>query len=156
MIKFNNIEMSIEGGKVKINGFPIVEVGITGENRNSHLGAKQICLSETPTLNYVSHEYKRKTLFIVLRNEKIEVVAEFKEYDGVQGFSVKLKVQNISDKNVRIENISFVYGLGKSVNESDDICFTRFLQSHHAECQPKRKLFLMKDYRRFRQIRRYA
>ena len=139
MIKFNNIEMSIEGGKVKINGFPIVEVGLTGENRNSHLGAKQICLSETPTLNYVSHEYKRTTLFVVLRNEKIEVVAEFKEYDGVQGFSVKLKVQNISDKNVRIENISFVYGLGKSVNESDDICFTRFLQSHHAECQPKTK-----------------
>ena len=91
MIKFNNIEMSIEGGKVKINGFPIVEIGLTGENRNSHLGAKQICLSETTTLNYVSHEYKRKTLFIVFRNEKIEVVAEFKEYDGVQGFSVKLR-----------------------------------------------------------------
>lgn len=83
--------------------------------------------------------------------------AMFKEYDGVQGFSVKLKVQNISDKNVRIENISFVYGLGKSVNESDDIYALRgFYKVITPNVSRKRKLFLMKDYRRFRQIRRYA
>ena len=44
-------------GKVKINGFPIVEIGLTGENRNSHLGAKQISLT-CARLTWVTKRWK--------------------------------------------------------------------------------------------------
>ena len=41
-----------------------------------------------------------------------------------------------------LEEVSAFFGLGLgSIDDADDLYFTRFQQSHHAECQPRRRSF---------------
>lgn len=59
-IKVKNLNISIDaGGKAAINGFPFVEAQVSGENKDSHLGAKMICSSQGAKLRYVRY-YRRK------------------------------------------------------------------------------------------------
>lgn len=142
MLKLENLYESFRKGDVKINGIPFCEAGISGENRNSHLGAKLVASSEEKSLRFISCEGENNDFVVTLKNERTEVKAKFCRKAGINGFSVNLTAKNVTKKPLVIENLSFALGLGKSVSETDKIYFTRFLQSHHAECQPRtRTLF---------------
>lgn len=142
MIKIEKLYENFRKGSITINEIPFAEAGVAGGNRNSHFGAKLVCSSETPSLEFLSCEGAEDNFTVTLKNERVEVRAKFFRKAGVNGFSVNLTAKNVTDKPLTVENLSFVLGLGKSVAETDKINFTRFLQSHHAECQPRtRTLF---------------
>lgn len=117
------------------------EVNVAGENRDSHFGNKMICSSESAALEYVSHHFSKDSLVIVQRSGLVETRTHFACSGNT--VSVYTEVENISDGALVLDEVSsFVYSgfLGGAEN-SAEIEFYRFLQSHHGECQP-RKAFL--------------
>ncbi len=142
MIRVKDIYEICKNGGFAINGSPFLEIGVAGGNRNSHFGAKLVASSETPSLKVCSVSGGETDFIVTLKNERIEAAARFLKRTGVDGFSVSLAAKNIADKPITVENLSFVLGLGKRTTETDKVFFTRFIQSHHAECQPRtRSLF---------------
>lgn len=128
-----------------------VEVQICGENKDSHLGVKMANSSEGARLFYVSHTQTENTLTIVQQSEKIQTTTVFETYDDTNAIRVHTEVKNISDEDIILEEVSaFVaYGIGeKGIDSADDLYYTRFLQSHHAECQPRKRSF--RDWGLFR------
>ena len=59
-ISWKWLRFTVEEGKITLRGAPFAEVQVAGRNEDNHLGAKQVCLSETPHLRYVSHTLRRK------------------------------------------------------------------------------------------------
>ncbi|MBE5752635.1 MAG: hypothetical protein E7343_01030 [Clostridiales bacterium] len=125
-------------------GYPFVEVQICGENKDTHLGAKMAYSSEGKRLRYVSHKQTENTLEIVQSSKLIEVKTFFTAYGDTNAVRVYTEVKNITDKEIVLEEVSaFVLsGLGKKgIDSAKDLYFTRFTQSHHGECQPRRFSF---------------
>lgn len=139
MIKTENkyLKFDIQDNKILLNGFSFVEIGVAGRNRDTHLGAKLVNSSETNSLKYVSCENKDGNFELVLKNDIIEVRADFGVYADTSAFSVFLTVKNITDKKITLENISFKWSLNELSRNADKIRFTRFFQGHHSECQPR-------------------
>ena len=77
MIKLENLYENFSKGDVKINDIPFCEVGISGENRNSHSGAKLVASSEEKSLRVFSCEGGNNDFVVTLKNERIEVKANF-------------------------------------------------------------------------------
>lgn len=153
MIDFQSLQFFIQGNKIRLtkigaisnpDGGKFVEVQIAGENKDTHLGAKMVRSSESERLCYVSHERTKNTLKIVQRSALIEVTTVFTTYDDTNAIRVYTEVKNITGAEIILEEVSaFVaVGLGqKGIDSADDLYFTRFTQSHHAECQPRRFSF---------------
>ena len=146
IISFANLNFEVVDGKVFLSEVThcvkgasrhFVEVQVAGENKITHMGVKMINSSEGEKLRYVSHTQSEDQLIIVQRSELVEVSSIFTAYNNCHAFRVKNQVKNISDAPIVLEEVSaFVFtGIG-SVTTSDKIEFTRFIQSHHAECQP--------------------
>jgi len=150
-IKFNSLVFAIvdekvllkDFGSVKTDGRIFVELQLSGENKITHSGAKMVNSSEAWRLKYVSHTISNDTLKIVQRSPFVEVTSFF--VCGAGGaIRVFNEVKNVSCEPIVIEEVSsFVLrGLCK---ETELLCkktyFTRFIQSHHAECQPRRFSF---------------
>ena len=128
-----------------------VEVHICGENKNSHMGGKMINSSEGEKLLYVSHTQTENTLTIVQKSELVETMTIFETYDDTNAVRVHTEVKNITDTDIILEEVSaFVaFGIGKKgIDSADELYYSRFLQSHHAECQPRRRSF--RDWGLFR------
>ena len=117
-----------------------VEVQIAGENKDSHLGVKMVCSSEGARLRYVSHERTEEKLVIVQRSALIEATTVFQKIGGA--IRVYTQVQNISDKEIVLEEVSAFAAEGLvGIDSAKELYFTRFVQSHHYECQPSRHTF---------------
>ena len=146
VINFANLNFEVVNGKVFlteagncIKGIsrPFVEVQIAGENKISHWGVKMINSSEGAKLRYVSHEEKDGVLSITQESDLVRVTTTFTNFEDCGAVRIKTAVQNISDSPFVLEEVSafVLHGIG-SINTPDKIEFTRFVQSHHAECQP--------------------
>ena len=148
-IGFNQLQFEIADKKVyflssqnKRNNF--VEVQVCGENKDSHMGAKMANSSEGTRLRYVSHVQKGNILEIVQKSELLEVKTVFNEYMGCSSVRIYTEVKNIAEEEIVLEEVSaFVFtGFGeKGIDSANNLYFTRFTQSHHAECQPRRFSF---------------
>lgn len=144
-INFKKLSFSIEDKKIRLircghSEFapsPFVEIQISGEHKDTHLGAKMVNSSERNRLLYVSHSQTENELTIIQRSELVEVAVVFTSYQGTDAVRVHTEVTNISDERIVLEEVSaFTYtGLGNE-NAADSTYFTRFIQSHHFECQP--------------------
>ena len=140
MLKFKNLEFNIQDGKIFITkcgnlenlNSPFAEVHIAGENKDTHMGAKMVLSSEGRKLTYVNHEENGNTLKITQKSELVEVTTTFFGFDDTNAFSVNTSVKNISDSAIVLEEVSAFILTGLPL----DSYFTRFIQSHHKECQP--------------------
>ncbi len=143
-------------GKITMNGLPLSEVQLTGGARPSVNQNLCVGTSEAETLRYVSHGVSGNRLCIAERNERIEVVTSFIAYGNTNGVAVEKTVKNISGAAVIIETAATLVlggaGIGATVDGADTTYFTKFMQSHHAECQPRR--FSLFDFGFFRSYAR--
>ena len=131
-------------GHIEHNGYGFVEVQISGENKDSHLGAKMAYSSEGRRLRYISHEQTDNKLVITQRSDLVEVRSIYEKYGDTNAIRTCTVVKNITDKEIVLEEVSAFSALGiggKGIDGADELHFTRFFQSHHGECQPKRYSF---------------
>lgn len=159
-IKFYGLHFVIKDEKIilsrcnrlkNVNDCGFVEVQICGENKDTHLGTKMANSSEGRRLCYVSHTQTDKTLEIVQKCDLVEVKTVFIAYDDTNAIRVYTEVKNVSNEEIVLEEVSaFVLtGLGKNgIDSAKDLYFTRFTQSHHAECQPR--TFTFEEFGLFR------
>ena len=122
--------------------YPFVQVQVAGENKQT--GAKMIHTSEGERLRYVTHILEDDRLEIVQRSELVETKTIFTGYADTTAIRIHTQVKNISGKDLVLQEVSaFVCGgLGhNSAESSKNVFFTRFIQSHHAECQPRKYSF---------------
>ena len=152
-IKFKELVFKVQDEKILLtkcgnfvdeDGRGFVEVQVTGENKDSHMGIKMANSSEGGRLQYVSHKQEGTVLEVVQRSALVETKTVFTGYDDCNTVRVHTEVTNISAEEIVLEEVSaFVCGgLGrKGIDSASDLYFTRFLQSHHAECQPRRFSF---------------
>ncbi|MBR5569339.1 MAG: alpha-galactosidase [Oscillospiraceae bacterium] len=150
MLQFKNLRYTLTDNQIKLDqldGFTgldsgFVQVQIAGENKDSHLGAKMYRSSEAGRLIYKSHTVSGNTLTVVQESPNVRTETTFEAYDDTNALRIQTKVTNITAESIVLEEVSAfcVSGLGEK-QEPDDMFFTNFLQSHHAECQPRTKDF---------------
>ena len=131
-------------GHIEHSGYGFVEVQISGENKDTHLGAKMAYSSEGRRLRYLSHEQTENKLVITQRSDLVEVRSIYEKYADTNAIRTYTVVKNITDKEIVLEEVSAFSALGiggKGIDGADELYFTRFFQSHHGECQPKRYSF---------------
>ena len=125
-------------------GRGIAEVQIAGELKPTHLGAKMARSSEGGRLKYVSHELTDRCLCLIQESERIRVRTLFVTYSDTNAIRVHTDVKNISDSEIVLEEVSALVLGGITPHgtvDTEGMYFTRFHQSHHAECQPRRASF---------------
>ena len=152
-IQFRDLVFELVGEKILLTkcgyiqapeGRTFVEVQICGENKNTHLGAKMARSSEGGKLIYLSHTQSDNCLEILQKTELIEVKTVFIGYENTNAVRVYTEVKNIADREIVLEEVSAFVACGigeRGIDSADELYFTRFLQSHHAECQPRRASF---------------
>lgn len=134
-IKKINIHID-KNGKATINGFPFVEAQVSGENKDSHLGAKMICSSQGAKLRYVSHRLDGDKLVVTQRSDNLQAVTTF-AFGAYDGYSAQTAYTNIGNETLTLEETSaFVLGGFAAVRNSEKTTLYTFNQSHHHECQP--------------------
>lgn len=150
MLQFKNLSFSLEENIIKLQKAEcfsaldsgIVQVQIAGENKDTHMGAKMVNSSEAYRLTYRSHIASGNTLTVVQESPNVRCETVFEGYDDTNAIRVHTVVTNITDAPIVLEEVSAfcLTGIGDK-NEPDNMYFTHFLQSHHAECQPQTKNF---------------
>lgn len=152
-INFKDFLFEIRENKIRLLGFGkyeslqggiFSEIQISGENKDTHMGVKMVNSSEGNRLNYHSHTQTDDRLEIVQRSAFIEVKTTFIAYLGTSSVRIYTEVKNLSSHEIVLEEISsFVAPLlgENSVGNSKNLQFYKFLQSHHAECQPRKGAF---------------
>ena len=150
MLKFKNMLFSCKNANIVLeklwcfcdldSGF--VQVQIAGENKDTHMGAKMVRSSEARRLSYKSHTISENALTVVQESSNVRCETVFETYDDTNAIRVHTVVTNITDAPIVLEEVSAfcVSGIGDK-NEPDNMQFTDFLQSHHAECQPRTRSF---------------
>lgn len=119
-----------------------VQVQLAGENKDTHMGAKMMRSSEAGRLTYKSHTISENTMTVVQESPNVRCETVFETYDDTNAIRVHTAVTNITDSPIVLEEVSAfcVSGIGDK-NQPSDMLFTDFLQSHHAECQPRTRNF---------------
>ena len=150
-ITFGQLQFEIENERIyllssqnKKSNF--VEVQVCGENKDTHMGVKMANSSEGARLRFVSHTQLEDYLEIVQQSDLVEVKTVFNAYSNGSFMRIYTEVKNVADKEIVLEEVSSFVLTGFSENGIDgaeDLYFTRFIQSHHAECQPRK--FSFKD-----------
>ena len=143
-IKDEKIYIASFGNVAFKTDLPFVEVQISGENKDTHLGIKLTNSSEGKRLKYRSHELKADSLTVIQESELIRVKTVFSSHGDADAVRIHSEITNISSEDIVIEEASaFVLtGIGRyGIDSSSELFFTRFTQSHHAECQPQRRSF---------------
>ena len=118
------------------------QIQIAGENKDTHMGAKMINSSEACRLAYKNHTISDNMLTVVQESPNVRCKTVFEGYDDTNAIRVHTVVTNITDAPIVLEEVSAfcLTGIGDK-NEPDNLYFTDFLQSHHAECQPRSRNF---------------
>ena len=143
-INFKELTFEIKDGRITLSDRPFVEVQILGENKGTHLGAKMTNSSEGRRLTYLSHTLTESALEIIQRSELVKVKTTLTSYPDTNAIRISTEVENISGDEIILEEVSaFVYsGFGtRGIDSAKELYLTRFTQSHHAECQPRRISF---------------
>lgn len=152
-INFKNIKFAVENQKLILKQLDemifdgecgISEVQVCGENKNSHLGIKMPRSSEGERLLYVSHAQTDDSLILTQESSLIRVSTEFTSYNDCNALRIKTTVENISDEDIVLEEVSAftLWGFGENKLESaKEFFLTKFYQGHHTECRPKRISF---------------
>lgn len=152
-IEFGGLRFGIEDGKVLLykcgylgheKGWEFVGVHIAGEHKRTHLGRRTAHSSECDRLTYTSHTVNGDTLEIVQNSPNVEVKTVFRKYGDTNAVRVFTEVRNTLDTEIVLEGVSAftVTGIGKKdIHGADNLHFTRFTQTHFAECQPRRFTF---------------
>jgi len=161
-ISFGKLELSLIDGGIYLTGFGKIKCGknkeklhlytfaeaqVAGEMKHSHMGIKLSCSSEGKRWKYHSHKLQDNTLTVVQRTEILEATTVFTSYPDTDTLRVFTEYKNISDGEIVLEDCSALRlsGFGKNgIYSADSLYFTSFTQSHHVECQPRRKSFF--DY----------
>lgn len=118
--------------------FNFLEVSVSGENKNTHLGAKMAFSTEWDKLLYVEHKIAKNELTIVCRSQKVEATAHFTAYEDTNAIRVQTEYKNVSNEEIYLEEASalVVNGVG-NIYQDENLKITKFIQSHHNECQPR-------------------
>lgn len=147
-IIFKGLRFVLDDKKIFLNrfgeNFSFAEIQICGENKDTHMGAKMSCSSEGCRLEYISHILTDEKLEILQKSDLTEVKTVLTAYKDTNAVRAYTEVKNISEQEIILEEVSaFVLsGLGKNgIDGAKDMFFTRFTQSHYAECQPRRYSF---------------
>ncbi|MBR2384018.1 MAG: alpha-galactosidase [Clostridia bacterium] len=162
-IEFKNLGFEIVDGRIfltkfgnlsrkegqELGDFTFCEVSISGENKNTHLGAKMVLSTEWDKLKYISHAQQENRLEVVLRSEKVQAKVVFDGYEDTNAIRVHTEYTNVSGEEIWLEEASAftIHGLG-TIKEDENLKFTKFTQSHHNECQPR--TFTFKEHGLFR------
>ena len=101
-IRFGVLRFELVGNKITLNGFPFVEIQIAGQNKDNHLGAKHVCLSEHANLEYVSHGRVGNVLRIVQEDALVRAVSVFTSFEDTSALAVYTEVMNISAEDITI------------------------------------------------------
>lgn len=156
MINFKNISFEIENENILLTDIGnlhnlksgICQVHISGGMKKTHRGIKLCDSSEGVLFKYVSHELSKNRLEINQASPNVSATTVFEFFDDTNSVRVYTTVTNISGENIVLEEVSSlcIEGIGGENRKlsPETMCFTRFLQSHHTECQPKTYSF--KDY----------
>ena len=152
-INFKNLTFSIANNKVclsKLGSFcnlsdsGFLEIQIAGENKASHEGIKMTNSSEGKRLSYVSHSQRGNMLTITQQSDLVKATTFFETYSDTNAVRIHTEVTNISESDIIIEDISaaVIGGLSpQGISDAENVYITEFVQSHHAECQPRRHSF---------------
>ena len=141
---FLNLRFSVDetAGKITLNGLPLSEIQLAGEARPSVNDNLCIGSGGAETLKYLSREICGERLQITERNDKIEVQTVFTAYSDTNGVAVEKSIKNISCGAIKIETAASLVlcgaGVGATIENAAKTYFYKFVQSHHAECQPRR------------------
>ncbi len=117
-------------------------VQIAGEPKPSHMGIKLICSSEGDQLTYVSYHEENNRLTVFQQSALVQCSTEFTAYNDTNAIRIRTTVTNTTSEPIILEEISAFYicGLGDK-SDPHSMYTTKFLQSHHAECQPRKYSF---------------
>ena len=131
MLGFNNYEEDL------IDLYNFIEVQVAGENHNCHCGAKQLNCSETPKLKYISFSHKENHLEVVTKSDLLSITTHFVAYDNSNVIRTYSVINNNTDDDLIIENMSSLrfFGLGNNTDNLKDIYLYKFFNSWHVECQ---------------------
>ena len=151
-IKFGFLEFEIKEDSVSLVGHGdyktapqgFAELQLAGKNVPSHLNGKTVRSSESKNLKYFSHSLGDNKLVITQRSESVTIRTTFENFSDGRAISVYNEIINESVFDIIIENApSFVLKriFDKPLSASKSIYFTKFLQGHHSECQPRKNSF---------------
>ncbi|MBR2343198.1 MAG: alpha-galactosidase [Clostridia bacterium] len=161
-IIFHDIEFTILNGAVyltrfgrvscgelreKMHKYAFSEVQLTGQMKETHMGIKLTSSSEAIAFKYHSHRVEGDTLFVTQRSGNVEATTAFTTYTDTGAVSIYSEYKNITDGEIILEDASAIRipGFGRrGVYSADNLYYYSFTQSHHVECQPRRKSFF--DY----------
>lgn len=153
IFRFQNLEFVIENERIYLQALGdfrsvckdnFVEITVSGRNKDSEDGIKMVHSSEASLLKYVSHEICDNTLVIEQKNDILCVETFFECFNDTNAVRVHTTLTNISNERITLEEVSsFVVGgiVDGGYTNIDDMYFTEFIQSHHAECQPSKHSF---------------
>lgn len=146
--EFSSLRFEIENDRIHLKSladYPVngsfAAVTVSGENKDSHLGAKMIPSSEGGRLVYISHRVDGDVLEIIQRSPVVEVTTVFRGYHDTNAVSVFTEVTNISENEITLEEVSslVLMEVCGDVVKPEDAYLTVFNQSHHGECQTLRR-----------------
>ena len=150
MLQFKSLSFSMADSVLKLQKAErfseldsvFAQIQIAGENKDTHMGAKMVNSSEANRLTYKNHTISDNTLTVVQESPNVRCETVFEGYDDTNAIRVHTVVTNITDAPIVLEEVSAfcLTGIGDK-NEPDNMYFTDFLQSHHAECQPRTRNF---------------
>ena len=150
MLHHKNISFTFKDDEIFLKNFgnfkdldtKFVQVQIAGENKDTHMGIKMVNSSETGKLKYISHTLNENTLVITQQSDLVKTETTFVCYENTNAIRINTKVTNESSESICLEEVSAFCLAGFGDKEQPQDChLTRFLQSHHAECQPRRQSF---------------
>ena len=127
---------------MNLSRFNAVEVSISGENKNTHLGAKMAYSTEWDKLLVLDYQKDEDSIVFILRNDKLSVKIHFITYQDTNAVRVFTEYKNVSGEDIVLEEASAltVSGIG-GILDGENIKFTKFTQSHHCEVQPITQTF---------------
>lgn len=139
-IVFKNFCFDRDGDRLTLCGRPFIEIQVAGENRPSHLGAKSVCTSEGEKLRYISHSFQGESLRLRLNSDFVSVDMVLTSAENSRAVRIEETITNISDQPITLEAASsFVMnGIAGNTDDWKEVCFYRFVQGHHGECQPRK------------------
>lgn len=141
LIAFGNLRFPYEE-----RGLPLcfVQAQIAGEDKPSHAGVKAAFTSEGSRFCYVSHKLAENRLEIIQRTALLEAKSVFEGFDDSAAVHIYTEYKNISEGEIVLEEASsfLLPCIGECGRANAENTFLwRFVQSHHAECQPCRSSF---------------
>ena len=151
VLNFKQLQFSIQNDTVRLTRAGDIasapdgifcEVQVAGFVKDSHLGVKMVNSSEGRKLRYVSHVLTDNSLVIVQKSALVEVTTLLLSHDDCDAVQVTTCVKCISPQPIILEEVSsfVLHGIGAH-DAPDALRFTKFVQSHHAECQPDTRTF---------------